>query len=235
MIKMYKVGGCVRDAIMGLPSKDIDYAVEAKSFKHMQEHLLSIGVEPYVEKEEFLIVKGKWKGEHADFVLCRQDGFYSDGRRPDNVAIGTIYDDLARRDFTINAIAEHADTKEYLDPHNGIADIKKRTIRCVGSAQRLAEDSLRILRALRFSITKNFVISPETEEGIYEYYPLLKNVSRERIREELNKMFSHSTKDTYQLMTEYKGLFGFIFSHCKVDLTSILKEIKVNKSLNLNS
>lgn len=223
MVKLYKVGGCVRDEILGLKSKDIDYAVTASSYEEMKNYLISLEANIFLEKPEYLTIRAKVKGEDADFVLCRKDGAYSDGRRPDSVEMGTIEDDLARRDFTMNAIAIDEDGK-YIDPFNGIQDIKNSVIKCVGSTERLLEDSLRMLRALRFLITKKFSIHRDISNVIWTDYQLLKNISRERIYEELNKMFAHDTNSTFSLMCYYKEVFSFIFSECKVDLAAVLKK-----------
>ena len=97
----------------------------------------------------------------ADFVLCRKDSASGDGRRPDSVEPGTVLDDLARRDFTMNAIARDVQTGEVLDPHGGREDIKWKTLRFVGDPMtRIREDGLRVLRGLRFMITKGLRTTP---------------------------------------------------------------------------
>lgn len=222
MVKLYKVGGCVRDEILGLKSKDIDYAVTASSYEEMKDYLISLEANIFLEKPEYLTIRAKVKGEDADFVLCRKDGAYSDGRRPDSVKIGTIEDDLARRDFTMNAIAID-ENGNYIDPFNGVLDIKLGIIKCVGSSDRIREDSLRMLRALRFAITKKFIMGYEIERILHNEYNLLKNISRERIYEELNRMFSFSTELTYHYMCKYQSLFSYIIRECKVDLAAVLR------------
>lgn len=224
-MKLYKVGGCVRDELLGLKSKDIDYSVEASSFEEMRSNLEKMGVKIFQipNSEKYFTIRGNLNGEDADFVLCRKDSHYSDGRRPDTVEIGTIQDDLARRDFTMNAIAIDMDTREVLDPFNGRQDIEDRIIRCVGSTDRLKEDSLRMLRALRFSITKGFDLTEDIEQVLYNDYTLLSNISRERIFEELNRMLTFSSSKSFEVMVQYSDLFKFIFEFCKVDLISKLK------------
>lgn len=219
-MKLYKVGGLVRDQFLGIKSKDVDYSVEAESYQAMINELTKLGAEIILQKPEFVTLKAKFKGDVADFVLCRKDGFYRDGRRPDTVEIGTIYDDLARRDFTMNAIAIDMDTQEYLDPFNGIEAIKGRYITCVGSSERLLEDSLRMLRALRFSVTKGFDIDHKIIDCIMHNYELLKNVSKERIYEELRAMLEFNTPAAFNIMNRLKGPFDFIFNECGVQLTA---------------
>jgi tRNA nucleotidyltransferase/poly(A) polymerase len=180
---------------MGLESKDIDFAVEAPSFDAMRQDLLVKGIKIFQERPEFLTIRGNHP-EHGgvDYVLCRKDGAYSDGRHPDSVEIGTIDDDLARRDFTVNAIAY--DGVAYYDPHNGVKDIHDKVLRCVGrAADRLQEDGLRILRALRFHIMKGFEFDGELEDCLNSEVIVsrLDTVKEERIREELLKCFAYDT------------------------------------------
>lgn len=124
-IKFYQVGGSVRDSFIGLKSKDIDYAVEAPSFDAMREAIKERGGEIFLETPQFLTIRANVPGMGAcDYVLCRKDGEYVDGRRPETVTAGTILDDLARRDFTMNAIAI-AEDGTILDPFDGRKDISQ--------------------------------------------------------------------------------------------------------------
>ncbi len=130
MNKIYQVGGYVRDELMGKKSKDLDYACEFPNFAEMLAWIHTQG-KVFLVKEEHWTVRAHIPGKPAaDFVLCRKDGQYSDGRRPDSVSAGTLMDDLARRDFTVNAIAYDEETKEYIDPFNGKQDIKDKILRC---------------------------------------------------------------------------------------------------------
>lgn len=216
MVKIYEVGGSVRDVLLGIPAhniNDIDFAVEASSYDEMKESLLRTGVEIFLERPEFLTIRGRIGRRAADWVLCRKDGFYSDGRRPDEVVIGTIYDDLARRDFTINAIAVDSDGNVY-DPYNGVQDVYGRIIRCVGSTEdRMKEDALRMIRAIRFTITKDMQMTPELYMFLSDInnVRLLKNVSVDRIREELNKCFRYDTPKTLDQLCNFYLIRDFIF------------------------
>ena len=195
-IRVYEVGGAVRDEIMGLPNKDIDYAVEAPSFDAMRAYILSVGGTIFLETPDYFTIRARVGKTAADYVLCRKDGAYSDGRRPDSVEAGTIYDDLARRDFTMNAIAKAANGN-FIDPFNGRADIAGRIVRCVGSTEdRMREDYLRLVRAARFSITKEMSIDVEICRLFFDVNvldSLRKSVSMERIRAELQRMFEYNT------------------------------------------
>lgn len=207
MIKLYEVGGAVRDGLMGLKSKDVDFAVEAPSFEALRAYLVAGGFQIFVEKPEFNTIRAAVPKTHplrertrdADFVLCRKDGPSSDGRRPDYTEPGTILDDLARRDFTINAIARDVETGVLVDPHGGQVDIETRTLRFVGDPMaRIREDGLRVLRGLRFIITKKLNVDRATATAIQcsEGAEMLRCVSIERIREEIEKMAAHDSVQT---------------------------------------
>jgi tRNA nucleotidyltransferase (CCA-adding enzyme) len=199
-VKVFQVGGAVRDKLLGLKSKDIDFAVEASSFEAMHKHVQSTCKQIFLIKPEFLTIRALHpKLGAVDFVMCRKDGAYSDGRRPNTVEPGTIFDDLARRDFTVNAMAID-EAGNLIDPHNGQQDLEDRLLRCVGLASdRFNEDALRILRAMRFSITKDLKLSAGIQAVLREpeiWVPKLESVSTERKREELHKCFAHSTPET---------------------------------------
>jgi tRNA nucleotidyltransferase (CCA-adding enzyme) len=209
MAKFYIVGGCVRDMLLGVKSKDIDYAVEAESFDAMRQAIIDRGGKIFLESPEFFTIRAQVP-EHGgcDFVLCRKDGVYKNGRHPEDVTIGTIYDDLARRDFTMNAIAIEESTQKIIDPHNGVESISCRVIRTVGNPlDRFKEDRLRVLRAIRFSVQKNFSISRMTADAMsYLDTTAFKSVSTERIREELFKAFSANTFATIAYISRYDYL-----------------------------
>lgn len=211
MVKFYKVGGCVRDEIIGRNSKDIDFSVEASSYDEMREEILRIGGTIFLETPQFLTIRAKIPGiGTTDYVLCRKDGAYNDGRHPDKVEAGSIYDDLERRDFTMNAIAKYDGT--YIDPHGGIKDIAQRIIRCVGSPEkRFTEDGLRILRAFRFAITLGFKLDKEISSFLYDsdLKGLLSGISKERIREELFKMFRADSISSFRTLDGFGMWFLF--------------------------
>lgn len=213
-VKYYQVGGSVRDAMLKVPSKDIDYAVEAGSFEEMIEDLNNKGAEIFLAKPEYLTIRAKYKGAVADFVLCRKDGSYYDGRHPDSVTPGTILDDLARRDFTMNAMAIDEDGK-LIDPYMGQAACSYRIISCVGKPEdRFTEDGLRLLRAFRFMITKRMVLVTNISVLLRDqtfFEPRLAGVSIERIREELFKCFHHDTQVTLNYLNIYPDLRRYLF------------------------
>jgi tRNA nucleotidyltransferase (CCA-adding enzyme) len=206
---MYEVGGCVRDELLGLKTKDIDFAVEAPSFDSMESYLRAQGFTIYLVTPEHFTIRGKFPKDHAtyprvdaDFVLCRKDGTYSDARRPDYVEPGTLMDDLARRDFTVNAMARD-EQGSILDPFDGRTDLLDGRLRCVGNAEdRMREDALRALRAIRFAVTKGFVWDLDLNLTMVSDWlpPLLASVSVERRREELLRCFQHDTRATLDML-----------------------------------
>src|SRR6476469_7194260 len=158
-MRMFMVGGAVRDWLMDPATvpHDLDFSVEADSFSQMRTWFHAMGITIFIENEEFGTIRGRFPkgvdnfgpfkvaGKAADFVWARKDGPYSDGRRPDWTEPGTLQDDLARRDFTINAMAMD-EQGNLIDPFGGRADIDSHVIRAVGRANdRMQEDSLRIL------------------------------------------------------------------------------------------
>jgi|WetSurMetagenome_2_1015567.scaffolds.fasta_scaffold227696_2 tRNA nucleotidyltransferase (CCA-adding enzyme) len=215
-IKIYKVGGAVRDQFLNRPNKDVDFAVEAESYDAMKEYILANGGKIYLETPEFLTIRGKMPNlGDADFVLCRKDGQYSDGRRPDTVVPGTIMDDLSRREITINAMAVDVETGDVLDPFNGRADIENKLLRAVGDAEkRFNEDPLRLLRAMRFSVTLEFALHEDLIKLLSDpkmSKRMMATVSQDRIREELDKMFKADTLLTLKTLEQFPSVRDAVF------------------------
>ena len=146
-------------------------------------------------------------GTPYEITTYRIDGKYTDHRRPDNVEFTSdIKADLARRDFTINAVAMDINGC-IIDPFNGIQDMKDGLIRCVGEPEkRFTEDALRIMRAVRFASQLNFNIEINTSEAVHRMKDLLQNISHERIRDELDKLvcgLGYSRRLTTRKAAEY--------------------------------
>jgi tRNA nucleotidyltransferase/poly(A) polymerase len=146
----------------------------------------------------------------VDFVWCRKEGPYSDGRHPDWVEPGSLMDDLSRRDFTMNAMAIEEGTETVIDPYGGTTDIVNNIIRCVGNpVERFIEDGLRVFRALRFSITKNMTIAGDVGIAMTSFHSLASasSVSVDRVREELALMMKADWwTSMYLLMYKYPPL-----------------------------
>lgn len=189
--KAYLVGGCVRDLLMGREPHDWDICTSALP----EQMKVCFGqhktIETGLKHGTLTVVLGDQPYEVTTF---RVDGTYSDGRHPDEVAFTSDLDeDLARRDFTINAIAMNEDGFTY-DPYGGIGDIAHMIIECVGDpVERFNEDGLRIMRALRFSSTLDSRISYRTAREMHRYKENLRKVSVERIAAELMKLLTGLT------------------------------------------
>jgi len=186
----FLVGGCVRDLLVGREPKDWDITTRATPeqiqslFPHTfyENEYGTVGVVNDEEKNETL--------KTIEVTPYRIESGYSDMRHPDKVEWGeTVEQDLARRDFTMNAIAYEIENNKTVDPFGGVEDIKKKLIRTVGKPEeRFGEDALRMLRALRFSAELGFVIETETLGAIEKNAGLLENISKERIRDEFIKI-----------------------------------------------
>jgi tRNA nucleotidyltransferase/poly(A) polymerase len=244
-MQMFMVGGAVRDELLGVPSKDIDFTVVLDEqdrwindsafyndpFMCMDLQLERMGFEIFLRTPEFLTIRARFPkhSEHsrltADFVLARKESDYTDGRRPDKVIPGTLEDDLARRDFTMNAIAKDSDGN-LIDPFDGQTDIERRLIRAVGSPyERLTEDALRAVRALRFSVTKGFTIDPVLDTAMCdgEVMRALGKISDERIQAELSKMFRFDTVASIRAIKRYEVMMIVIFAG-NVSLDATMKQ-----------
>lgn len=179
-------GGCVRDRLLGRPVHDIDIATSARP-EEVQE-LFARTVAVGAQFGVIVVLEGDDEFQVATF---RSDGAYIDGRRPESVRFSSPKEDAARRDFTINGLFFDPLTDEILDFVGGREDLAARRLRCIGDArERFAEDRLRLLRAVRFAATLEFEIDADTWSALCESAPRIHEVSAERIRDELVKMFT---------------------------------------------
>lgn len=179
------VGGCVRDRLMGLEPHDYDITTSALPSEVMAVFPDCRVIETGLKHGTVTLLRG----EPLEITTFRGDGAYSDHRHPDEVRFTrSLREDLARRDFTMNAIAMDA-RGSLSDPFGGAEDIENKIIRCVGEpARRFEEDALRILRGLRFAATLGFSIDPATRAAMVEKKALLSYVSAERVNVELTKL-----------------------------------------------
>ncbi|MBQ7875830.1 MAG: HD domain-containing protein [Clostridia bacterium] len=203
----YFVGGCVRDALMGICPHDFDITTNASpgEIKSVFSDFKTI-----LTGEKHGTVTVVSEGENIEVTTYRIDGEYTDSRHPEKVCFTkNIEDDLARRDFTMNAIA-YRDC--FVDPYEGKRDIENKIIRTVGDAdKRFKEDALRIMRALRFAATLGFEIEEKTGLSIHKNAYLLKNISVERIYTEFSKLIMG--KYAEKILIEYADVIG-IFAPC---------------------
>jgi len=223
MPQIYKVGGCVRDRLLGMDSKDIDFTFVlddlnqsvGEGFDEMTEYLQSEGYEIFLSTSEMFTIRAKFpvnhkfKGMVADFVMARKEVGYTEGTRRPILKLGNLEDDLVRRDFTLNAMAEDIDGN-LIDLFDGQWALENRLLITPRDARTtMLDDPLRLLRAFRFSITKGFTITPRIWETCLMdsvVDKLEKVVSGERIREEVFKMFKHNTIETLDLMREINNI-----------------------------
>ena len=188
--KAYAVGGCVRDSLLGRTPHDWDIASSARpdeTMRIMTTPDFSVKALSGLKHGTVTVVvkNGGESVASCEVTTFRRDGKYTDSRRPDGVIFtGSLDDDLARRDFTVNAMA--ARPGELCDPYRGEDDLRDKLIRAVGDPdERFSEDALRIMRALRFSAVLGFTIERETASAMHRCAGLMKNVSVERISSEL--------------------------------------------------
>lgn len=194
----YFAGGCVRDELLGLHPTDYDVATDAppQRIRELFPRTAEVGA-------AFGVMLVHLMGVTVEVATFRAEGPYSDARRPDTVRFSDAPTDAARRDFTINALfldpLAAPDTPavegHVVDYVGGLADLRAGVIRAVGDPhQRLAEDHLRALRAVRFTARLGFTLDPATAEAIRQHASQLRGVSRERIGEELRRMMAHPSR-----------------------------------------
>ncbi len=237
----YAVGGCVRDSLLKRTPDDWDITTSAlpDEVKKLFRRTIDTGIQhgtvtvlmrevyPLKDNEkEFANVgnsrnrepeekakEGELQFQGYEVTTYRIDGEYLDGRHPSKVSFTpSLHEDLARRDFTINAMA-YNHRAGIVDDFEGMEDLKRGQIRAVGVAEhRFQEDALRMLRALRFSAQLSFSIEEETYDAVKKLAPNLKNVSKERIQVELSKLLLSDHPEYYQLIFE-SGLAPYITEH----------------------
>ncbi len=190
----YAVGGCIRDSVMGRNPHDWDITTSARPLQ--VKAIFKRTVDTGIKHGTVTVLAGD---EAFEVTTYRIDGEYKDGRHPENVEfVSNLFEDLKRRDFTINAMA-YNETDSLVDPFGGKEDIERRLIRCVGDAkERFTEDALRIMRAIRFSAQLSFDIDEKTKEGIKFLAMELRHVSAERISDELMKLLLSTHPDYLQ-------------------------------------
>jgi tRNA nucleotidyltransferase/poly(A) polymerase len=185
--RAYLVGGAVRDIILGTPSHDYDIATNMP----MDDLARMYKVHDIGKSKDFGIVVVRDGGYSFEVAQFRQDGKYSDGRRPEEVTItGSFEEDAARRDFTINAMGINS-RGEIIDYFDGKRDIRDKVLKTVGDPyKRFGEDYLRMLRAPRFAAKLGMKIDPETKKAVQKLADNIKDLAPERIKDELIKAAS---------------------------------------------
>ncbi|WP_232696378.1 CCA tRNA nucleotidyltransferase [Brevibacillus daliensis] len=199
----YFVGGCVRDWLLHRPVHDIDICTNA-----LPEDIMRIFPDHIPTGLKHGTITVKMNGGFFEVTTFRTDGMYDDHRRPTEVYyVKSIVEDLARRDFTINAMAM-TQSKEVIDPFFGANDLNDRLIRAVGNAsRRFEEDALRLVRGVRFAAQLGFRIEEETQKAMQEKSGLLAYIAMERIREECNKIIGSKHPEKAFEASEVTNLF----------------------------
>jgi tRNA nucleotidyltransferase/poly(A) polymerase len=232
MPKLFKVGGCVRDKLLGVKTKDIDFVfvldnldkTVEEGFQEMKSWMENEGFTIFLSVPEMYTIRAKFPPDHkfakldADFVMARKEIGYEEGTRRPILELGDLTDDLIRRDFTINALAETEDGL-IVDLFGGRRDLEKGILRTpLNPMDTLMDDPLRLLRALRFTVTKDFTMHIDVWEAMKQPNILAKltqTVSSERIREEVLKMMAVDTPRTIRLLldvdNEVPGFLEVVF------------------------
>mgnify|MGYP003758949681 FL=1 len=178
------VGGCVRDIMRGVTPDDYDIVTSARP-----EHVMAVFPRTYPVGAAFGVVLVREGDTVYEVATYRQEADYRDGRHPSHVSFATAREDVRRRDFTVNSLLMDPETGKIVDYEGGREDIAGRLIRCIGDPEaRFAEDSLRMLRAVRLAAQLNFHIDEHTWEAIARHAGEISRVSAERIREELTRI-----------------------------------------------
>jgi poly(A) polymerase len=210
----YMAGGCVRDILLGLEPNDYDVTSSATP-----EEVRSIFPKTVAVGESFGVIKVICgDNRELDVATFRTDGQYSDNRRPDVVQYSrSAEEDVKRRDFTINAMLMDIDGK-VIDYVGGQEDLKNKILRTVGSPfARFAEDSLRMMRAIRFSVRFGLKIDPETKSAIKSSASGIKTVSKERFTDEIIKSFAYGDCDRTFFLLKSLGIWHHWFDGHAID------------------
>ena len=199
-------GGCVRDRLLGRKPKDYDIATDATPDQVREifgrRKTIAIGAAFGV-----ITVIGSKSSGNIEVATFRRDSSYSDGRRPDAVEFTDAREDAIRRDFTINGMFFDPVAEEIIDYVDGKADIECRMVRAIGDPhERIDEDKLRMLRAVRFAATYNFELEQETLAAITQHATEIRIVSSERIGSEVRRMLSHPNRSNAVVLLRASGL-----------------------------
>lgn len=203
------VGGWVRDVMLGRLGEDVDMACSAP-WQLSKQRLEAAGCAVFETGVAHGTITAVLAAEHFEITTFRTEGSYSDCRHPDQVQfVQSIEEDLARRDFTVNALAYHP-TRGMLDCFGGFEDLKQGLIRAVGDPEkRFSEDALRIVRAMRFSCQLGFTVEPTTLKAMNKTSELLAQVAKERLAKEL-RLLMQTSQSAYALRTFWEPLVVLI-------------------------
>jgi len=202
----YFAGGCVRDMVRGLPAKDFDVATDATP--DIVQKLFS---RTYAVGAHFGVVVVVENGFNFEVATFRSDGAYLNHRHPINVRFSSPEEDAKRRDFTINGMFFDPEKNEVIDFVGGRADLKAKIVRAIGDpAARFSEDRLRMLRAVRFAAVLDYKIDNQTWDALVANAASINEISAERIREELVRIFLSSNRARGWVLLDESGLLRTI-------------------------
>src|SRR6266403_5878391 len=196
----YLVGGCVRDLLLGHEPADYDVTTDATP-----DQVMALFPESVAVGAQFGVIQIPREESKVEVATFRSDIGYSDGRHPDHVTFSkTPQEDVQRRDFTINGLLMRHDTGEVLDYVGGQADLRAKVVRAIGEPdRRFTEDKLRMLRAVRFAARFGFEIESDTFRAIRRHVEEIRQVSPERLRDELTKMLTEgAARRAFELLDE---------------------------------
>ncbi len=231
----YAVGGCVRDSLLGKTPYDWDICTSALPQETMDVFSSFRTVPTGIRHGTVTVIIDS----PIEITTFRIDGEYLDNRRPSEVEFTrNLENDLCRRDFTVNAMALNK-AGEFTDLYGGRTDLQNKIIRCVGQAEkRFDEDALRIMRALRFAATLGFDIEKDTANAVFAKKELLKNISVERIRVELDKLLLGNCAD---ILLRFGTVFSVFMPEADITeetakkIENAPKEIEIRLAVLLNS
>jgi tRNA nucleotidyltransferase (CCA-adding enzyme) len=229
MFIFYKVGGCIRDKLLGKKHNDTDFTVISPDgvdlIYVLEKYLHERGFVTVIIIPECLTIKTKFvsvtelvfpfevmKGNIYDFNITRKEIEYDFKSRVPKMSIGNLFDDLQRRDFTINSLAQDKNGK-ILDYFNGVNDINNKIIRTTIDPEiSMQQDPLRILRAIRFSITLDLTIEDSLSKIIEEFdYSHMNIIPLNKILKELKLSFNHDSFKTLKMLNKYNNLQKYLF------------------------
>ena len=222
----YIVGGSLRDMLLGIAPHDYDVTTSALPSKTLSVFSDMRVIETGIKHGTVTVICG---GEPVEVTTFRVDGEYTDSRHPDSVSFtASIEQDLARRDFTVNAMA-YSESRGIIDPFDGASDVKKGIIRAVGEpTERFREDALRIMRAFRFSAQLGFEIEKRTLDGAVGGARGLENIARERIGSEFIKLLTSPYPEKSLKLMIQTGVIKYAVGDCDIsdDLIRVIPEMQ---------
>lgn len=211
------VGGCVRDCLLGYEPKDWDIATNATPLKvkGIFQNNKDFSIKDFGISFGTLGLYCIDSKINFEITTYRAEGTYSDFRHPCDITfVDNIYEDLKRRDFSINALAYNITDSKIYDYFNAFQDLRDKRLVCVGNAdKRFNEDALRIMRCIRFCATLGFDIESKSKKAVFKHFHLLKYISKERINAEITKMLLGDYVD--KAIIEYKEILIFVFESLK--------------------